>query len=291
MNKQVKQQIADALRKYCGRFASQNKAANSLKDVSAATVSQILNDKWDLIADEMWRRVAAQIGFSTEGWILVDTTVSNTLYLLLADAQATEHGESEVHAIVGHAGCGKTATAQKYAAENKNAYHLVCSEYWNRKTFLLELMEAMGLDSSGYMVNEMIRHIVKELKSQKCPLIVMDEADKLSDQVLYFFITMYNQLEDYCGLVLLATDFLEKRIKRGVQNKRKGYNEIFSRIGRRFVDLNKKGNTYDDLAAICQANGLIDPHAIENIIDGSESDLRRVKKLTKANIKKAKKAA
>lgn len=287
MNEQFKQQIKEALKAYCGRFASQNKAANSLRNVSSATISQILNDKWDLIADEMWRRVAAQIGFSTEGWVLVSTTVSNTLYKLLADAQATEQGESEVHAIVGHAGCGKTATAQKYAAENRNAYHLVCSEYWNRKTFLLELMEAMGLDSSGYTVNEMVRYIVKELKSQKCPLIIMDEADKLSDQVLYFFITMYNQLEDYCGLVLLATDFLEKRIKRGVQNKRKGYNEIYSRIGRRFIAL--QGNTYDDQAAICQANGLTDPRAIEKIVDGSESDLRRVKKLTKANIKKGKK--
>lgn len=287
MNEQFKQQIKEALKAYCGRFASQNKAANSLRNVSSATISQILNDKWDLIADEMWRRVAAQIGFSTEGWVLVPTTVSNTLYKLLADAQATEQGESEVHAIVGHAGCGKTATAQKYATENRNAYHLVCSEYWNRKTFLLELMEAMGLDSSGYTVNEMVRYIVKELKSQKCPLIIMDEADKLSDQVLYFFITMYNQLEDYCGLVLLATDFLEKRIKRGVQNKRKGYNEIYSRIGRRFIAL--QGNTYDDQAAICGANGLTDPRAIEKIIDGSESDLRRVKKLTKANIKKGKK--
>jgi len=289
MNEQVKQQIAEVLKTYCARFASQNKAANSLKDVSSATVSQILNGKWDLIADEMWRRVAAQVGFSSEGWTLVDTTVSNILYKLLADAQGIEQGESEVHAIVGHAGCGKTATAQKYVAENKYAYHIVCSEYWNRKTFLLELMEAMGLDSSGYTVNEMVRYIVKELKGQNCPLIVMDEADKLSDQVLYFFITMYNQLEDYCGLVLLATDFLEKRIKRGVQNKRKGYNEIFSRIGRRFIAL--QGNTYDDQAAICQANGLTDPRAIEKIIDGSESDLRRVKKLAKANVKKAKKAA
>lgn len=289
MNEQVKQQIADALGKYCERFSSQNKAANSLKNVSSATISQIRAGKWDLIANEMWRRVAAQIGFSTEGWVLADTTVSNLLYKLFSDAQATEPGESEVHAIVGHAGCGKTATAQRYAAENRNAYHLVCSEYWNRKTFLLELMEAMGLDSSGYAVNEMIRQVVKELEGQECPLIIMDEADKLSDQVLYFFITLYNQLEDFCGIVLLATDFLEKRIKRGVQNKRKGYNEIYSRIGRRFVAL--KGNTYDDQAAICQANGLTDPRVIENIIDGSESDLRRVKKLAKANIKKVKKAA
>ena len=44
-----KQQIANALRTYCERYASQNKAANSLKNVSAATISQMLNGNWELI--------------------------------------------------------------------------------------------------------------------------------------------------------------------------------------------------------------------------------------------------
>ena len=41
----------------------------------------------------------------------------------------------------------------------------------------------------------------------------VDEADKLSDQVLYFFITL-NKLEDHCGIVLMATDYLQKKITR-----------------------------------------------------------------------------
>lgn len=283
MNEQVKQQIKETLKAYCGRFASQNKAANSLRNVSSATISQILNDKWELIADEMWRKVAAQIGYSTENWVVVPTTVSNTLYDLLKDAQS----DSGVHAIIGRAGGGKTETSKKYVVENNNSFHITCSEYWNRKTFLVELLEAMGCDSTGYTVNEMVRKVVALIKAMENPQFIWDEADKLNDQVLYFFITLYNHFEDKCSIILLATDYLKKRILRGVDLKKKGYNEIYSRIGRRFIEL--PGNTYDDQAAICQANGIQTPNTIEDIIDSSESDLRRVKKLTKANIKKGKK--
>lgn len=293
MNELFKQQIKEALKSYCDRVGGQNKAARTLKNVSAPTVSNILtgttdNGKWDLIADEMWRNVAAQIGFAAESWVISNTTVYKTLNALLKDAQGKTPGESGVHAIVGHAGCGKTGTAQKYIKENVNAYHLVCSEYWNRKTFMLELLETMGEDTSG-SVNQLVRRAIKILKSKNCPLLILDEADKLSDQVLYFFITLYNQLEDYCGLVLLATDYLEKRIEKGVRNKRKGYNEIYSRVGRRFIQL--PGNTYEDIAGVCVANGLTSPEMQKDIIDGCESDLRRVKKLTKASIKKARKSA
>lgn len=285
MNEQIKQQITEALRSYCNRYESQNKAAKSLRNVSPGTISQMLNGKWDLIADEMWRNIASQIGFSTENWMIVPTTVYNTLYKLLSYAQS----DSDVHAIVGHAGCGKTATIEKYVSENKRAYRIACAEYWNRKTFMLELMSAMGCDPSGCSLNEMMRKVVNILKTQGESLIILDEADKLPDQVLYFFITLYNQLEDNCGIILIATDYLEKRILRGVALKKKGYNEIYSRIGRRFIAL--PGNTYDDQAGICQANGLTDPQSLEKIIESSESDLRRIKKLTRANIKKSRKAA
>ena len=44
-----KQNIASALRAYCGRYESQARAAHSLKGVSASTVSQMLNGNWELI--------------------------------------------------------------------------------------------------------------------------------------------------------------------------------------------------------------------------------------------------
>ena len=124
--------------------------------------------------------------------------------------------------------------------------------------------------------SEMMDDIVDTLKRKDAPLIVLDEADKLTDQVLYFFISLYNQLEGHCGIILTATSFLKKRIERGVRLNRKGYAEIYSRIGRKFVALPLLNS--EDIAAVCVANGVSDAKSINSIIDEAEGDLRRVKR-------------
>ena len=272
MNTQTKQAIKQSLIEYIERFESQNKAANSLQGVSSATISQIVNNNWDLIKDEMWRNIANQIGYDENKWEVVETRDFRMLNSILNDAQ--EH--SNVFAVVGSAGTGKTATLKTYAAHNKKTYLLQCNEYWNRKFFLAELLTRMGRDYSGLTVAEMMHEAVKILKIQEKPLIILDEADKLSDQVLYFFITLYNQLEDNCGILLCATDHLAKRIKRGIKLNKKGYNEIYSRIGRKFIELKGVGST--DVNQICQANGITDKAQIKEIFEDSEFDLRRVKR-------------
>ncbi len=267
-----KSEIVVLLREYCDRYDSQNKAAASLKGVSSATVSQMLNGNWELIKDEMWRNVASQIGYSGMGWSAVETQNFRDLSAMYADAQEN----SLVLAITGEAGSSKTFTARSYASGHRRVYLLCCNEFWNRKMFLAELLTVMGRDYSGYTVGEMMHEVVSELKKQDSPLLILDEADKLSDQVLYFFITIYNQLEDECGIVLQATNHLEKRLKRGIKLNKKGYNEIWSRVGRKCIELD--GVSADDIASICVANGVSNEKLIDKIIDGSEGDLRRVKR-------------
>lgn len=272
MENQEKKQIAEALENYCVRFDSQNKAANSLKGVSAATITQVLQGNWDLIAERMWRNIASQIGFSKQEWVAVETENYKLLAELLEDAQQY----SNVYAICGEAGSGKTFTIRQFGVENKRVYVLQCNEYWNRKMFMQELLTAMGRDCSGYTVGEMMSEVVRGLKKEERPLIVMDEADKLTDQVMYFFITLYNQLEEHCGIVMCATDHLQKRIKRGLKLNKKGYKEIFSRIGRKFVELD--GVCTSDVVSICMDNGITDKGAIKSVIEDCEWDLRRVKR-------------
>ena len=122
----------------------------------------------------------------------------------------------------------------------------------------------------------MLSDIFLALKNKETPLVVLDEADKLSDQVLYFFISLYNKLEDRVGIILCATDYLEKRIKKGVRTNRKGYKEIYSRVGRKFIPIQVVNS--EDVAAVCIANGVTDSEVINEIIDDCESDLRRVKR-------------
>lgn len=267
-----KQQITLALKRYCDRYESQKRAANSLKDVSAATVSQMLNGNWSQISDEMWRTVAAQTGVKDTNWEAVETTTYKRMTKILSDCQTG----ALVMGVTGDAGTGKTYAVKRYAESHRQVYVLCCNEYWNRKLFLSELLQMMGRDSSGYTVGEMMAVVVRGLKMQESPLIVLDEADKLSDQVLYFFISLYNNLEDECGIVLCATSHLEKRLRRGMKLNKKGYAEIWSRLGKKCVPL--RGVTARDITAICEANGVTDSHDIDDVIEDSEQDLRRVKR-------------
>lgn len=272
MQNEQKQQIADQLRAYCEQKGSQNKAANSLNGVSSATISKVLSGQWETIADEMWRTISAQTGAKSEGWQVVSTRAYDVMTFTLDNAQT----DSLVLAVTGEAGSGKTEAIKNYTAGHTNAYHLICSEYWNRRTFMGKLLKCMGVGVSGTTVSEMMDDIVDTLKRKDAPLIVLDEADKLTDQVLYFFISLYNQLEGHCGIILTATTFLKKRIERGVRLNRKGYAEIYSRIGRKFVALPLLNS--EDIAAVCVANGVSDAKSINSIIDEAEGDLRRVKR-------------
>ena len=272
MQKDERTQIAARLKDYCVQKGSQNKAANSLNGVSSATVSKVLAGDWDTISDEMWRTIASQIGHETRGWQIAETRAYKRMAFLLNNAKT----DSLVMAITGDAGCGKTEAIKNYTAGNRNVYHLCCSEYWNRRTFMGKLLQCMGVDYTGSTVSDMMDDIIDNLKRKERPLIVLDEADKLTDQVFYFFISLYNQLEDHCGIILCATNYLEKRIKKGLRTKRKGYEEIYSRMGRKFVELQVINS--EDVAAVCVANGVTDAKDINRIIDDSDCDLRRVKR-------------
>ncbi|WP_373701653.1 AAA family ATPase [Porphyromonas loveana] len=267
-----KKRIAERLAVYCRQMGGQNKAANSLKGVSSATISKVLNNQWDTIADTMWHSISAQIGANAGDWQVVETAAYSDMIDLMASAKE----DSQVLAIVGSAGGGKSVAIREYASATAGVHVVSCSEYMNKNAFLREVLRVMGLDNQGMNVAEMVDDVVSRLKRQDRPLLILDEADKLSDQVLYFFITMYNKLEDACGLILCATQYLEKRILKGVRIERKGYAEIFSRIGRQFIHLPEANR--EDIAAICVANGVTDARVINAIVKESDCDLRRVKR-------------
>ena len=269
---ETKKQIASHLSKYVEQVGSQNKASKLLKDVSVATISNILNHKWDSIADEMWRNLAKQTGFNSDGWTGAETRNWMFLTKLFSDARLY----ANVYGVCAEAGSGKSYTAKAYS-QHDNVYLVRCNEYFNRKTFLAELLQGMGKDSGGYTIAELMDTIITQILRAENPLIILDEADKLSDQVLSFFITLYNKLEDKCGIVMMATDHLEKRIERGLRLNKKGYKEIYSRLGRKFIHLPKIQKK--DVAQIIRANGLSEEILITEIFNESDGDLRRVKRL------------
>ena len=266
--------IAQLLKEYCARYQSQNKAAESLKGISAATVSCIINGKWDRIADEMWLRLKAQLTLGNS-WQLYRTRAYEALDYYLRDAK----DYSNVIWVVGPAGIGKSTAAAAFERSNRNVFVLACSEDMHKSDFVHELASKLGVRTNGLTVRETLMQITRELVKMDSPLLVFDEGDKLTDSVLYYFISLYNALEDKCGMVFLSTNYICERMHRGVSKGRKGYDELDSRICRRFVPLDLV--SADEVRAICEINGLTDRTAISKVVrdaDECGNDLRRVKK-------------
>ena len=269
--------IRDNLRAYCSKFPSQNKASGSLKGVSAGTVSTILNGKYENISDEMFRNIASQVsaGANAGGWQIVETSAYQEIRFALSDAQEWRN----VTWVVGDAGCGKTTTAQMYAQENKEVFYVLCSEDMSKAEFIREIARTIGLKTDGYTLRESWDLIINDLVQMESPLMIFDEADKLTDTVFHYFISFYNRLEDKCGMIFMSTDYIKRRMDLGLRYNKKGYKEIHSRICSKFYQLDQ--STVNDVYAICVANGVKEKSKINEVIKDAETcdfDLRRVKK-------------
>ena len=276
---QDKDGIRDALIEYCSNYPSQNRASESLTGVSAATVSQICNSKYINISDDMFSRVAAQIGYSLECWTLTESGTFGRITFAMADAQAYKNPPW----VVGDAGCGKTTAAIEYRRMHRNVFYILCSEDMKKSDFVREIAKQVGAPVDGTNLRDVLEYAISMIAFLSNPLIIFDEGDKLTDSVFSYFISIYNRLENKAGIIFLSTDYIKRRVENGLRYNKKGYKEINSRIGRKFFDVNVA--TEQDVYAICRSNGLTDLAEIKRVqreAAQGEYDLRRVKRVVHA---------
>ena len=271
----MKEQVRSALIAYRSNYPTLNRAAESLQGVSSATVSQLCNGKYELISDEMFVRIATQIGFAFDSWNLHEGKTFKEITFTLSDAQAYKN----VTWIVGDAGCGKTTAAIEYRRTHRNVFYILCSEDMRRSDFVREIAKQVGAPTDSTNLRDILENAISMISFLSNPLLVFDEGDKLTDSVFNYFISIYNRLEGHAGIVFLSTDYIKRRMEAGLRYNKKGYKEINSRIGRRFFDVSP--TEQNDIYAICQANNLTDRADIEEVLKDarrSDNDLRRVKR-------------
>lgn len=278
METKEKQHITDTLGKFIQNAGSQNKAATQL-GVAPATLSAIRSGKWEAISDDMWSTIAHGIGImrtAVEWNISTATQAYQHISYILADAQQN----AMAYWLTGEAGCGKTTTARQYAMTHRGVFYIQCSIDMKRSHFVTAVATAIGIRTTSHYPYEIWEDITQELtRMEQPPVLIFDEADKLSDSVFQYFIDLYNKTYGQCGIVWMSTDSIKVRFDRGLKWSRQGYKEIFSRIGQKFNDL--PATTVQDVVAVCHANGVTDRPAVEEIATQTQQsgfDMRHVKK-------------
>lgn len=276
LTQERKEQIRELLGAYCRRYPSANRAAMSLKNVSAATVSAIMNNKFEMISNEMFENIARQVTMGDADWNIQETGTFREMIGVMRDAQEF----ANVTWVTANAGYGKSTAAGCYRNDNKNVFVVLCSEDMKKTDFIRDLAKSVGVPTEGYSLQEMFDNTIDKISSLDKPLLIFDEGDKLTDSVFHYFITVYNRLEGRTGIVFLSTSYIETRMNNGIRYNKKGYREILSRIGRKFYTPDPVKAV--DVFAICKANGLTDEKSIARVIKDVETcefDLRRAKRV------------
>jgi DNA transposition AAA+ family ATPase len=238
--------------------------------VSTSYISQIINGKFDVIADETWRKLKIKLRVEFN-WKTAETENFNKItgFLDMVKTKGKSIGFSFA------AGAGKSHAYQTFERNNKNVIYVECKTYWKQKGYVKALLTACGLSNEG-TTDELIEKFENHLIGLDKPIVIIDQIDKLKDASLDLFIDFYNDFDGHCGFVLSGVPAFEKRMLRGVKNIKTGYFEVWSRIGKTFIPL--KPVQLEDVKAICNANGLEDKERIQIIFNTCEGDLRRVKR-------------
>lgn len=258
-----KNQIVELIHAEKERLGSYAKAAVKC-GVSSATITQMTNENWELIKDEMWLKVGHALGYSDSTWQFAETIGFRKVDNVCRDAR----NHSLFMIISDKAGIGKTANLKAYAATSEpSAVFYLCAREWAKRDFLLELCQLLGIDTGkGYMkVDKLGMKVVEFFKKRSAikPQLIIDESDKLKDSAIRWFIHLYNEAEDEMSVILAGTPHLEERIKRGVRLRKLGFDELESRFGRAYISL--IGATEKCVESICVANGLADARVHKQI--------------------------
>lgn len=243
-----KENIRSAINQYCtAKGLSKNELATQA-GVSAATLSNIENRKWEDINDKLWRKV----------WNKVSDTVTLNVVTTsdYKDCQQLCKSAQENHYMIGliaDTGMGKTTalTAYSYA---KNVFYVTYEKSMAPKHFFIALLREMGIPFEGN-INAMLNRIADELNSISSPLIIIDEAGKLTHTMVLYLHVLRDKTIKNCGIVLAGMPYFKINLQKFSNKQKEGYAEFFRRVN---MWQEFKGLSGKEVEAICKINGIED---------------------------------
>lgn len=249
-----------------------------IADRCGITVPQLVDVTRGAAAPELELKVAKALNYRDVNWNVVRTT---TNYKIVQTVFEDAKSEGMWFCISNPAGSGKTeALEDLYSNDTTGSVKMLTAEEWQSRTFTKSLVKRLygitslesgthrgkswdAFDSSYKNSSYFLDMICEYFNNVPNPILIIDEADKLRESAFRQLIPLFNRTQDRLAVILSGTENLEREIKRGVRLQKKGYDEVESRFGRKYI--NMKGASYYDIAAICKGNGVTSEEAIEMI--------------------------
>lgn len=194
--------------------------------VSGAYITQIIQGNTEKMADATIRKIAQALGVNTSSWAILSTRSFEGIQNLCAEAKAY----SRMIAAVGETGFGKTTAFKTFERHNPSTFYMLCEVTMTPTQFLKAVCTAIGIDNEGNK-GELVKRIAGALVAHEKPLLILDDAGKLGENVFPLIQLLFDKTEGLCGLVLGGTHALQSKMDRARRADRGGFRELYRRIG------------------------------------------------------------
>jgi hypothetical protein len=104
--------------------------------------------------------------------------------------------------------------------------------------------------------------IIDELNQKQSPILLIDEASKLSPTALMYLQDIWDGIEDNGAIILAGVEYLLTNIKKGAERNKIGMPEFYGRVNR-WVHLQQPQK--EEVNAICESNGFTDEKMIKTM--------------------------
>ncbi|MEJ7778436.1 MAG: ATP-binding protein [Daejeonella sp.] len=254
-NVEEKTQIKEAINRYCTvNSLSKNQLAVQL-NVSSATLSKIQGNNWESINSQMWIRIKNHVCKAEAQKVYATRDFASIVKICEAARQ-----NSFMIGLTADTGMGKTTGLTHYS-QRKSTFYVSYDKTMKPRQFFVCLLREMGIAFEGNL-NEMVNRIADELNTIDKPLIIIDEAGKITHSMILYLHVLKDKTSGSCGYVLAGMPYFKANLIRLSNKQREGYAEFLRRINvwHQLIGLNRSEIEY-----VCSTNGINDAESVKKM--------------------------
>lgn len=229
---QYREKVFAALLEVRQNFTGTNEAFARQWGINKTVFSQLQSGvKEGLLKDTLWLTIGHELGVSMRErkWNMAKTEV----YRIVEEDVIFCQQFQKSKILVDDCGIGKTYTAKYLSRKLQNCFYLDASQAKGKQQFIKLFAKTLGIDFGRYA--DMKARIKYYLQTLENPIIIIDEAGDLEYSAFLELKEFWNATENLCGWYLIGADGLREKIRRGIEGKKVGFRELFSRYSERYT--------------------------------------------------------
>lgn len=248
-----KEEIREIINDFCNEKDLSKSAFAKMCGVSDGTLSFIENGQWEKVSDEMAQKIKSFIDRKTGGDIYQSTDFVSIFKA--CDAARKFH---LMIGVLADTGVGKTTAVRTYARQ-KNVFYVSFCKSVKANQFFADLLRELGVSFEGPL-NAKINRVAEELNKKDHPLLIIDEAGKITHLIMLYLQELRDKTSSNCGIILAGMPYFKANLQKFADRQKEGYAEFLRRINLWHKCLGLKP---DEVTEICQINGVTDKDKIK----------------------------